>query len=65
MRFLPPLILHGAHKSSNAEIAAHTEIYVQKLAEHPHWPELETMGPCIDCEVPLTARPIENVMEAV
>ena len=65
MRFLPPLILHGAHKASNAEIASHTETYVQKLADYPLWPELETVEPCIDCEVPLTARPIENVMEAV
>ena len=25
MRFLPPLILHGAHKASEAELAAHAE----------------------------------------
>ena len=65
MRFLPPLMLHGAHKASNAEIAAHAETYVQKLADYPRWPELDSIESCIDCEVPLTARPIENVMESV
>ena len=65
MRFLPPLILHGAHKASNAELAAHAETYVGKLASYPGWPEMDTLEPCVDCEVPLTARPIENVMEAV
>ena len=25
MRFLPPLLLHGAHKASEAEIAAHAD----------------------------------------
>jgi glutathione-regulated potassium-efflux system ancillary protein KefF len=65
MRFLPPLILHGAHKASNTELAAHSDTYVRKLADYPRWPELDTIEPCVDCEVPLTARPIENVMEAV
>ena len=65
MRFLPPLILHGAHKASNAELAAHAETYVQKLADYPRWPEMDSIEPSGNCEVPLTARPIENVMEAV
>ncbi len=64
MRFLPPLMLHGAHKASNGVIAAHAETYAKRLSEYPQWPELETVAPCVDCEVPLTARPIENVMEA-
>jgi glutathione-regulated potassium-efflux system ancillary protein KefF len=65
MRFLPPLLLHGAHKASNAEINAHAETYAKRLADYPQWPEIDTVEPCVDCEVPLTARPIENVMEAV
>jgi glutathione-regulated potassium-efflux system ancillary protein KefF len=64
MRFLPPLLLHGAHKAKEAEIAAHAAIYVQRLADYPQWPEIDQVEECVDCEVPLTARPIENVMEA-
>jgi glutathione-regulated potassium-efflux system ancillary protein KefF len=65
MRFVPPLLLHGAHKAKEAEIAAHAEVYVKRLADYPRWPELDRIEECVDCEVPLTARPIENVMEAV
>ena len=65
MRFLPPLTLHGAHKASEAELAAHAELYAAKLAGYPDWPEIESLAPCVECEVPLTARPIENVMESV
>ena len=65
LRFLPPMLLHGAHKASNAEIAAHAQTYVDQLARYPQWPELDAVPPCIDCEVPLTARPMDNVMEAV
>ncbi len=65
MRFMPPLLLHGAHKAKEAEIAAHAQVYVKRLADYPQWPESEQIEDCVDCEVPLTARPIENVMEAV
>ena len=64
MRFLPPLMLHGAHKASEAQISAHAQSYAKQLAGYPQWPELEAMEPCVDCLVPLTARPMENVMEA-
>jgi glutathione-regulated potassium-efflux system ancillary protein KefF len=65
MRFMPPLLLHGAHKAKEADIAAHARVYVKRLAEYPQWPEIDEVAECIDCEVPLTARPIENVMEEV
>ena len=65
MRFLPPLLLHGAHKAKEAELAAHARVYVKRLAEYPQWPEIDEVAECVDCEVPLTARPIENVMEEV
>ncbi len=69
MRFLHPLMLHGAHKASEAEILAeilaHAQAYARQLATYPQWPELATVEECVDCEVPLTARPMENVMEAV
>jgi glutathione-regulated potassium-efflux system ancillary protein KefF len=65
MRFMPPLLLHGAHKAREAEIAAHAETYVRRLADYPRWPEMAELEACPDCVVPLTARPIENVMEAL
>ena len=64
MRFLPPLMLHGAHKASEAEIAAHAATYAKQLANYPKWPELDDVEQGVDCVVPLTARPMENVMEA-
>ena len=63
MRFLAPLMLHGAHKASEAEIARHAQTYARQLAAYPEWPELRTLEQCIDCEVPFTARPMENVVE--
>jgi glutathione-regulated potassium-efflux system ancillary protein KefF len=65
MRFMPPLLLHGAHKAREAEIAAHAGTYVKRLADYPQWPEIGELDECPDCVVPLTARPIENVMEAL
>ena len=59
MRFLPPLLLHGAHKVDEAEVAAHETVFVQRIASYPDWPELEHMAECIACEVPDDARPAE------
>lgn len=63
MRFLPPLLLHGAHKASEVEMAGHAAGYAELLASYPDWPELAGLDECIDCEVPLTARPMENLAE--
>jgi glutathione-regulated potassium-efflux system ancillary protein KefF len=60
MRFLPPLMLHGAHKASEAEIAAHAQTYAQRLADYPAWPELDQVEECVACEVPQSARPVED-----
>jgi putative NADPH-quinone reductase len=40
MRWLPPLILHGAHQVDDAVVEAHAERYRQRLATYPDWPEL-------------------------
>ena len=64
MRFLPPLMLHGAHKASEAEIRAHADVYAQRLASHPAWPEIADYPEGVACEVPLTARPLENFAES-
>jgi glutathione-regulated potassium-efflux system ancillary protein KefF len=64
MRFLPPLLLHGAHRASDAELAAHARTYAQRLAEYPDWPELADLEECVECEVPPSARPSDRVMES-
>ena len=64
MRFLPPLMLHGAHKASDAEIRAHAELYAQRLTSYPAWPEIADYPERDACDVPLTARPLENFAES-
>ncbi len=59
MRFLPPLMLHGAHRASDAEVAAHATVYAERLASYPGWPEMEDLESCTACEVPRSERPIE------
>ena len=60
MRFLPPLVLHGAHKASAAELDVHAGAYVQRLADYPDWPEIEFVEDCVECAVPPSARPTER-----
>jgi glutathione-regulated potassium-efflux system ancillary protein KefF len=57
MRFLPPLLLHGAHRIDKAEAASHAELFAQRLASYPQWPELDQVPDCVACEVPQNARP--------
>lgn len=57
MRFLPPLVLHGAHHADDAAIAAHASVYAERLARYPDWPELDDLPACVACEVPASARP--------
>lgn len=57
LRFLPPLVLHGAHQADAAEVAAHAALYASRLAAWPAWPEIEDLPDCIACEVPPGARP--------
>ncbi len=60
MRFLPPLLLHGAHRASDDDITAHAGVYAERLASYPQRPELGEIDACPACEVPLTARPTET-----
>jgi glutathione-regulated potassium-efflux system ancillary protein KefF len=60
MRFLPPLMLHGAHRASDAEVAAHAQVYGERLASYPQWPELDELETCPACEVPRSERPLET-----
>ena len=57
MRFLPPLLLHGARRAIEADVAAHVEVFRSRLASYPQWPELDELEQCAACEVPATDRP--------
>jgi glutathione-regulated potassium-efflux system ancillary protein KefF len=57
MRWLPPLVLHGAHQVSAMELAEHAQLFVQRLAAWPAWPELEELDAALPCDVPPDARP--------
>ena len=63
MRFLPPLLLHGAHRVTEEQLRGHATVYAERLATYPDWPEIEELPACLQCEVPLTARPLENFAE--
>ena len=63
MRFLPPLVLHGAHRVSDGELAEHAQSYATHLATYPNWPEMEFVEDCVECRVPETARPVDRSME--
>ena len=60
MRFLPPLLLHGAHDVDEAQIAAHAAVYAQRLESYPQWPEIDDLPDCVECEVPASARPVDT-----
>jgi glutathione-regulated potassium-efflux system ancillary protein KefF len=57
MRFLPPLVLHGAHRASPDEIAQHVRVFGERLASYPDWPEMAELDACPACEVPVIDRP--------
>ena len=63
MRFLPPLVLHGAHRTSDAELAEHARTFAEHLATYPNWPEMALVEHCIECRVPETARPLDRAAE--
>lgn len=56
MRFLPPLVLHGAHAVDAATLDAHVDVFVDRLARYPDWPEIEDLV-CLGCDVPDADRP--------
>lgn len=60
MRFLAPMVMHNAHRLSEADIEGQTEIFADRLNSYPQWPELELFEDCVDCEVPADARPVDT-----
>lgn len=60
LRFLPPLVLHGAHAVSRQAFEAHVEVYRDRLSTYPDWPEMADLEACPLCEVPAHDRPTED-----
>ena len=58
MRWLPPLLFHGAHRADDATLAAHAELFRQRLQTWPDWPEIDAMQAAPACDVPDDARPL-------
>ena len=59
MRFLPPLVFHGARSAPETEVASHVETFAQRLGSYPAWPEIEEIDACVACPVPESDRPAE------
>jgi glutathione-regulated potassium-efflux system ancillary protein KefF len=57
MRFLPPFVLHGAHRASEAAVDAHAAMYARRLADYPGWPEIAAMEASPPCDVAADERP--------
>jgi glutathione-regulated potassium-efflux system ancillary protein KefF len=57
MRFLPPLLLHGAQRASDGDMNQAAQRYAEQLRRYPDWPELSDLPDCVTCEVPSSARP--------
>jgi glutathione-regulated potassium-efflux system ancillary protein KefF len=60
MRWLPPLVLHGAHRAAQPVLQAHADVFAQRLASWPAWPELQAGADddaTLNCRVPADARP--------
>ncbi len=56
MRWLPPLVLHGAHNTPAGVLQDHVDLFLQRLRTWPHWPELAELEARVDCAVPADAR---------
>ncbi|MGJ7508272.1 NAD(P)H-dependent oxidoreductase [Variovorax sp. GT1P44] len=60
MRFLPPLLFHGARSAPASEVTAHVDVFKDRLSTYPNWPELEDLDTCVSCEVPKVDRPLTH-----
>ncbi len=63
MRFLPPLLLHGAHKVDDVEVQLHEAVFAQRLGSHPDWPELAELEEVLCAVVPTDARPDDDAAD--
>jgi glutathione-regulated potassium-efflux system ancillary protein KefF len=60
MRFLPPLVMHGAHSASADTVARQVQTFSERLQSYPDWTELEDLEQCAACVVPMKDRPVEE-----
>ncbi len=60
MRWLPPLVLHGAHHAAEDDLVQHATLFANRLQTWPDWPELADVEIDASCEVPADARPKEE-----
>jgi len=60
LRFLPPMVLHGAHRLTDAEIETQAQTFAARLASYPDWPEIEDLPACDAPEVAAGDRPLEG-----
>ena len=60
MRFLPPLILHGAHAVGQDIVTQHINTFSQRLQSYPNWPEMDDLEQCAACVVPMKDRPTDK-----
>lgn len=60
MRFLPPLILHGAHSVDTQAVSQHLDTFRQRLLTYPDGSELSALDPCSACVVPMKDRRVEQ-----
>jgi glutathione-regulated potassium-efflux system ancillary protein KefF len=60
MRFLPPLIFHGARSAPHQKLEAHVAVFTDRLATYPNWPEMDELDACISAPVPEADRPSER-----
>ena len=60
MRFLPPMVLHGAHRVSKEAVAEHLAVFSQRLQSYPDWPELDDLEQHPACVVPRKDRLVMN-----
>jgi glutathione-regulated potassium-efflux system ancillary protein KefF len=57
MRFLPPAVLHGAHRAAQPVIDDHVATVIERLRSWPDWPEIGELPACVQCETPTGERP--------
>jgi glutathione-regulated potassium-efflux system ancillary protein KefF len=57
MRFLPPLVLHAAHRASETELDTHAGVFAERLRTWPNWPEMAELATCDVIDVAAQDRP--------
>ncbi|HET9644022.1 MAG TPA: NAD(P)H-dependent oxidoreductase [Burkholderiaceae bacterium] len=58
MRFLPPMVLHDAHRVGTDELSGHAHTYMERLGRYPQWPEMADLPECPTCEIEVEERPL-------